>query len=115
MLTYLMVAATLGAGAAAFGYALGGTLAARRIRGQQVSAAARLAAGVRRFVLAHLPRSECDEEVIVSVPNLERLHELADACDQTTGDPLPPMPFTRRVLKANAERRNARLTERIAA
>ncbi len=114
MLIFLTVAATLGAVAAVAGFALGQAQAARRIRSQQVSGAARLAAGVRRFVLAHLPRSERDEEVIVSVPNLERLHELADACDETTGDPLPQMPLTRRVLKASAERRSVRNTERIA-
>jgi uncharacterized protein (DUF169 family) len=114
MFTILLVAAALSAGAAVAGFALGWTQAASHIREKQVSAAARLAAGVRRFVLAHLPRSDAEQEVIVSVPNLERLHELADASDHTTGDPLPPLPLTRRVLKASAERRSARNTERIA-
>jgi hypothetical protein len=118
MLTYIMVglaaAVPLAACAALAGYALGGRTTFRRIRGEQ-AATERLAAHVRRFVIAHLPRTENQEEVVVSVDNLERLHELADQCDQTSGQPLPPMHLTRRVLKASANRRSGRLTARLAA
>ena len=46
---------------------------------------------------------------------LVRMLELSDACERSVGQPVPTMYFTRRVLKASADRPNARLTERIAA
>jgi len=114
MLTYLMVATAVAMCTTPTGFALGSFITSGRIRDEQV-AAERLAAGVRRFVLAHLPRSDGEEEVVIPVAELERLHELADVCDQTTGNDPPPMPFTRRVLAASADKRSARLTARLAA
>jgi len=114
LMVALAVAVPLAACAALAGYLLGSRTTSRRIRGDQ-AATERLAAGVRRFVIGHLPRTENQEEVVVSVDNLQRLHELADQSDQTSGQPLPPLHHTRRVLKANAEKRSGRLTARLAA
>src|SRR5262245_44285394 len=122
MLTYLMLATALAACTTPTGHALGSIIASGRIRDWEFGtdaatevAAEQLAAGVRRFVVAHLPRCDAQEEVVISVADLERLHELADACDLSAGNPLPPLHFTRRVLKAVADRRIARATDRIAA
>jgi len=114
MLTYLMVATAVALCATSTGFALGSSIASGRSRDEE-AAIKRLAAGVRRFVIAHLPRSNTHQKVAVSVAELERLLELADACERTTGRPPPPMHFTRRVLQASAERRTGRSTERIAA
>ncbi len=114
MLTYLMLATAVALCTTPTGYALGSWLTSGRTHDQEV-AAERLAAGVRRFVIAHLPRSDAQQKVPAAVAELVRLLELADACERSGGQPVPTMHFTRRVLKAIADRPNARLTERIAA
>jgi hypothetical protein len=114
MLSYLIVATAVAMFTTPTGYAWGSYITAGRIRQEQV-AAERLALGVRRFVVAHLPRYEGQEVVVITLEDLERLHDLADECDQTTGHTPPPMPFTRRVLAASADRRSGRLTARLAA
>jgi hypothetical protein len=118
MLTYLLLATAVAACITPTGYALGSFITSGRIRDEEFWAGAAgedLATGVRRFVIAHLPKCDAQEEVVIAVADLERLHELADASDQAAGNPLPPMHFTRRVLKAVAQRRQSRITERIAA
>ena len=118
MLTYLMLATAVAACITPTGCALGSFITSGRIREEKFFSGAAgedLATGVRRFVVAHLPKSDTQEEVVIAVADLERLHELADASDQAAGNPLPPMHFTRRVLRTVAERRAARMTERIAA
>ena len=114
MLTYLILATAVAMCTTPSGYALGSYVTSGRMRDHS-TATKRLSAGVRRFVVAHLPRSDTHQKVAVPVAELERLLELADACERTIGYPLPPMHLTRRVLKASAERRSGRLTERIAA
>jgi hypothetical protein len=94
-------------------YALGNFLAFGRLHDHQ-AATQRVAAGVRRFVIAHLPRSDTEQKVAVSVAELERLLELADACERTVGQPPPPLHLARRVLQASAQRRSGS-TQRIAA
>ena len=114
MLTYLMVATAVAACTTPTGYALGSLFTSGRIRDQQI-ATKQLAAEVRRFVIAHLPRTDAQQKLPVSVAELVRMLELSDACERSVGKPVPTMHFTRRVLKASADRPNARLTERIAA
>jgi hypothetical protein len=113
MLTHFLAVTAVTLLAAAAGFGLGSLFSSRQIR-DHFAATRRLASGARRFVVAHLPRSDEHPKVAVAVGELERLLEMADACERTVGEPVPPMPLARRILKACALRRSGS-TQRIAA
>lgn len=113
MLTHFLAVTAVTLLATAAGFTLGSFFGSRQNR-DQASATRRLASGVRRFVVAHLPRSDTHPKVAVAVGELERLLELADGCERTVGEPVPPMPLARRILQASSQKRSGS-TQRIAA
>jgi len=112
MLTHFLAVTAVTLLASAAGFALGSYFGSRQVRDHS-SATKRLASGVRRFVVAHLPRSDMHPKVAVAIAELERLLESADACERTVGEPVPPMPLARRLLKASGKRSGS--TQRMAA
>jgi hypothetical protein len=105
MVMYLVLAVIVAMCTTPTGYALGSFIASGRMI-DEAAAAQRLSAGVRHFVLANLPRDHSQEQVVVSVAELEQLHELADECELLAGRAVRPLPLTRRVLARSASRRD---------
>ena len=104
MVMYLVLAVLVALFTTPTGYALGSFITGRRI--DEAAAAQRLSAGVRLFILANLPRDHSQEQVLISVAELEQLHELADQCEMLAGRTVRPLPLTRRVLAKSAARRD---------